>query len=90
MTDDNLPPTGRRCRGRLTDSRSERRSVGDWRTPANGVDLEGQGGRFFSGTVHGTVTPVNGPAGSASATCGSTASNPATSNYLETFGAKPT
>jgi hypothetical protein len=42
-------------------------------------------GRFASGKAHGTVTRIEGtPAG----TCGSGASNPTTSAYLETFTAK--
>jgi hypothetical protein len=40
-------------------------------------------GRFSSGRAHGTVTRVK-------ATCGSGASNPTTSDYLETFTAKRT
>jgi hypothetical protein len=44
-------------------------------------------GRFSSGTAHGTVTRIRGRAGVV--TCGSAASNPTTSTYLETFAAKP-
>lgn len=40
-------------------------------------------GRFSSGKARGTVTRVG-----AGATCGSRASNPRTSDYLETFTAK--
>ena len=40
-------------------------------------------GRFSPGKAHGTVTRVK-------ATCGSGASNPTTSDYLETFTAKRT
>jgi hypothetical protein len=44
-------------------------------------------GKFSSGQAHGTVTRVGRPAGT---TCGSGASNPTTSDYLETFTAKRT
>jgi hypothetical protein len=40
-------------------------------------------GRFSSGKAHGTITRVHH-------TCGSSASNPATSDYAETFAAKRT
>jgi hypothetical protein len=40
-------------------------------------------GRFSSGKAHGTITRLNH-------TCGSYASNPATSDYAETFTAKRT